>query len=186
MSHLLTRFFSLSTLRTVLIYALILTISGFLGNLWMTRDQASGFMPQIVTQDIAGHSVNLGYPRQPGESLQLPDNLEGKPLLVYFFAEWCPVCKFQNPVISAIQRDYPVIAISMQSGNAANVQRYLSEQDLDFRVVNDEDGRISRQLGVNGVPATFILNQQGRIKYSTRGYTTGPGLRSRLWLSSQS
>ncbi|MBC8211316.1 MAG: protein disulfide oxidoreductase [Gammaproteobacteria bacterium] len=186
MTKWLQTLFSRRGLKLLLVYGLIFVGSGFLGNLWMTRDQISGVLPQITSVDLSGTVVRLGYGSAPGEAIVLADaNLE-KPLLVYFFAEWCPICKLQNGAISDLQPDYSVLGIAMQSGNDASVKQYMADQDIGFRVINDETGQISRLFHVNGVPAAFIVNQNGLIQYSTRGYASELGLRSRLWLSDQS
>jgi peroxiredoxin len=156
---------TLARLRQLLVYLL-------LGNIWMTRNQYSGSIPQFYAEDLTGEKVSLRSP----ESRQ-------KPKILYFFADWCPICKIQHPVISNIGKDFDVYGIAMQSGDTANVKKYVQAQGLDFRVINDESGEISRMLGVNGVPATFIIDKTGQIKYSTRGYATELGLRSRIWLT---
>ena len=173
MKALVTRLFSRRSLKLLLVYALIFVGSAFLGNLWMTRDQISGPLPAFNAVDLSGDTVQF-------------DSISGKPLLLYFFAEWCPICKLQNPVISALRQDYAVLGVAMQSGDDAIVKQYMADQDIGFRVINDEDGQISRSFRVNGVPAAFIVNPDGLIQYSVRGYSSELGLRSRLWLSNQS
>lgn len=158
--------------RLLVVYSLIFLLSGFVGNIWMTRNQQSGQAPQVAAEDLSGHDVKLEF-NQP----------HSKPTLLYFFAEWCPICKVQHSVISKINKDYQVLGIAMQSGDKASVNEYVLKQGIDFTVVNDESGGISRSFGVNGVPAAFIINKKGQIKYSTRGYATEAGLRSRLWLA---
>ncbi len=162
-------------LRELAIYGLILLLAGFLGNLWMTRNQVTGEPPPL-----SGQIIEPAAGEYRGR-LDLAAN--EKPMLLYFFAEWCPVCKLQNPVIERIAADYPVIGVAMQSGSAEKLRRYLTERGLNIRVVNDPDGRISREWGVDGVPAAFVIGAEGEIAYSTRGYATEAGLRSRLWLA---
>ena len=114
--------------------------------------------------------------------LQNFDKLKS-PVLIYFFAEWCPICKVQHSVIENINEDYQVIGVAMQSGSLDIVKKYVNDNGITFNVVNDESGTISSDFGVNGVPASFIVDSQGIIQYSTRGYATEAGLRSRLWLA---
>ena len=71
----------------------------------------------------------------------------------------------------------------MQSGNPDEVARYFREQQLSFPVLNDADGRISAAWGVHAVPASFIIDRDGEIRFVEIGYTTGIGLRLRLWLA---
>ena len=137
----------------------------------MTRDQVEGRAPEISAQALDGSHY-----------LQKFTQFES-PVLIYFFAEWCPICKAQHSVIENISEDYPVIGVAMQSGSLDVVKKYVKDRGITFDVVNDESGKISSDFGVNGVPATFIVDTQGDIKFSTRGYATEAGLLSRLWLS---
>jgi hypothetical protein len=36
---------------------------------------------------------------------------------------------------------------------------------------------------VSAVPASFVLDRQGRVRFVTRGYTSGAGMRVRVWLA---
>jgi len=182
--------FSWRRVRLISIYVLIILVSSFIGNIWMTRDQASGHLSSVVFQDIDGANFNLDFNRAdnsaPSSAPVLADqpNLQGKPTLLYFFAEWCPICKVQHSVISSISQHVRVLGIAMQSGDDENVRKYVAKQGIDFKVINDENGAISRSLGVNGVPAAFIIDNTGQITFSTRGYTSTVGMLSRIWLSS--
>lgn len=172
MSKYLKSLFSLKRLQLLVVYASIFLLSGFVGNIWMTRNQQTGQIPDISAINLQGQPVNLGV-----------NHLKENPLLIYFFADWCPICKAQHSVISAIDEDYDVLGIAMQSGDIDNVGKYVADQNIGFSVINDENGNISRSFGVNGVPAAFIVDKTGDLKYSTRGYATEAGLRSRLWLA---
>ena len=50
-------------------------------------------------------------------------------------------------------------------------------------VINDPTGEIAADWGVMGVPASFVVDGSANIRFVTSGYTTGPGLRLRLWLA---
>jgi alkyl hydroperoxide reductase subunit AhpC len=50
-------------------------------------------------------------------------------------------------------------------------------------VVNDPEGALSRRYGVSAVPVTFVIDAGGKVRFVTRGYTSGLGLRLRLWLA---
>lgn len=158
--------------RTGLIYVIILLVASILGNWWLSRDQAGGQAPTIFGQNVDNgdwQTINV-------------TELDG-PVLVYFFADWCPICKVQHSVIESISEKYDVIAVAMQSGNLDNVRQYLKREQLDLPVLNDEQGSTSRDFGVNGVPASFIIDQHNEIRFSTRGYATEPGLLARLWMA---
>lgn len=105
------------------------------------------------------------------------------PRLVHFWASWCPLCRFEEGSIEAIGKDYEVITVAMQSGDAVEISRYLAERALELRVIADPNGDIARRWGVQAVPASFIIGSDGHIRFRRIGYTTGLGLRTRLWLT---
>jgi len=138
---------------------------------WQQRDMVRGAAPVL-------HGITLA-----GLPYALPTHPE-RPVLVHFWATWCPICRAEQDAIAAIAHDDPnVITIAMQSGRPEEVVRYMKEQGIDFRVVNDPEGGISSAWGVHAVPASFIIAPDGQIRFVEVGYTTGMGLRLRLWLA---
>jgi thiol-disulfide isomerase/thioredoxin len=105
-----------------------------------------------------------------------------KPILVHFWATWCPTCKFEAANIEKISKDYEVITIAIQSGSKEEIQKYLNDNNLTFKVVNDEDGVYSRKFNIEVFPTTLIFNKDKELKFSEVGYTTTAGLYSRMAL----
>ena len=138
---------------------------------WQQRDMSSGAAPALQGVTLAGQTYTL--PAHPGQ-----------PVMVYFWASWCGICRAQQGSIAAIADDNPnVITVAMQSGSPEKVARYMQEQGIGFPVVNDPDGSLARAWGVHAVPASFIIAPDGQIRFVEVGYTTGLGLRLRLWLA---
>ncbi|MBI1173926.1 MAG: redoxin family protein [Sideroxydans sp.] len=131
----------------------------------------SGMAPPLSGMQLNGSAYTL--PVRPAQ-----------PVLVHFWATWCPICRAEQGSIEAIAQDHPdTITVAMQSGSDAEVVRHLAEQGLHFPVVNDADGRLSAAWGVHAVPASFVISPDGQIRFVEVGYTTGAGLRLRLWLA---
>ncbi len=137
---------------------------------YTTRGTVSGPAPPIEAQTVDGGRVSLAA-------------LRGQPVMVHFWATWCPICRTEQGSVEAIARGHRVVTVAMQSGNAAAVRRYLREQDWKVPAVADEDGALSQAFGVRAVPATFFIDRQGQVRYVEVGYTTGVGMRLRLWLA---
>lgn len=68
----------------------------------------------------------------------------------------------------------------MQSGSAGDVRRHLRKESLAFPVINDAEAAIAAQWGVRAVPATFVVDTDGQVRFLGVGYSTGQGLRMRL------
>lgn len=150
-------------LEVLVILVIILAIRA-----WQTRSVVQGEAPVIIDQLISGEQVDLR-------------NYRGKPVLVYFWAEWCPVCKMVDGSVDAIARDYAVITISSWPESFEDVARYLQKQSLQMPVIVDIQGQWAAAYGIRGVPASFIIDSNGVIRFVESGYTTETGLRLRLW-----
>ena len=137
---------------------------------WMQRGMVDGVVPELEGRLLNNEHYSL-----------LTDNR--RPLLVHFWASWCPVCKLEQESIEAISDDHAVITIAMQSGEASEVAKYMQQEGLRFSVINDPNGMLSRRFGVRAVPSSFIVADNNTIVFRETGYTTGIGLRLRLWLA---
>lgn len=102
-------------------------------------------------------------------------------MAVYFWADWCPICRAQQGSIDDLGRDWPVLTVAMQSGDGAAVSRVLRERGLNWAAAVDADGRIAAQYGLHGVPALAIIDARGALRSMAVGYTTEAGMRARLW-----
>ena len=107
-----------------------------------------------------------------------------KPLLVNFWATWCPICALEEQNIENLSKDYEVITIATQSGSNKEIEAYLKDKNLSFKVVNDEDGVLSQKFNIKAFPTTFIYDKNQNLKFTEVGYTSTLGLKLRLWWSS--
>jgi peroxiredoxin len=138
---------------------------------WQHRDMVSGAAPALQGVTLTGQPYIL--PAHPAQ-----------PVLVHFWGTWCSICRAEQNSIVAIAHDHPnIITVAMQSGRPEEVARFMREQGIDFPVVNDPDGGLSNAWGVHAVPASFIIAPDGKVRFVEVGYTSGWGLRLRLWLA---
>jgi len=104
-----------------------------------------------------------------------------KPAIVYFWASWCGICRAMQSTVMAVAKDAPIISVAMQSGDAPTVGQYMIRQQFDVPTLVDRDGILANAYGVRGVPAVFVIDESGNIRYAAMGYTSELGLRLRLW-----
>ena len=157
--------------RWIIEITLILVVV-FAVRLWQQHDVVSGSAPNIRATMLNGENFNLYQDKNKDNS---------RPILVHFWASWCPVCKLEQSNIENISKKYSVITVAMQSGDNNEVLQFLKDEKLSFNVINDEQGTLSQAYGIKGVPVSFIINKENKIEFVEVGYTTELGLQMRLW-----
>ncbi len=154
-----------------IILQLALLVAVYLGLKTYTQRDLVQEIPPVINASLLS-----------GETFSLVTH-KGKPLLVYFWASWCPVCTFKEESIEAISKDYPVVTIAMQSGDKDVLRAYMRSKKLSFAVIEDNNSILANRFGIKAVPVSFILNDKGKIVFIESGYTSSWGLRFRLWLA---
>lgn len=139
-------------------------------SLWKSRNAFSGNLSGFHVQLINGDLFPLSQ-------------FTGEPVLLHFWATWCPVCALEDNSIQSISDDYPVVTVASWSEDQATVTDYLRENNLTFPVMLDNNGQVATSFGLKGVPSSFILSPDGDVRFVETGYTSEIGLRIRLWLA---
>ncbi|MFP4155688.1 MAG: TlpA family protein disulfide reductase [Halothiobacillaceae bacterium] len=118
-------------------------------------------------------------PPEPAPEYRLPDargpvhdaseNL-GRVTLVNFWATWCPSCVHEIPSMNRLQAGYDEDDFAIVSFNYKEDQEhvldFMAQIPVDFPVLLDIDGAVSDRWDVFAFPSSFILDAEGRIRYS--------------------
>ncbi|AUU03050.1 TPA: protein disulfide oxidoreductase [Raoultella planticola] len=119
-----------------------------------------------------------------GNVVDLHAMSQQRPLLIYVWATWCGVCRYTTPSVAALASNGGnVMTVALRSGDDATLSNWLAHKKMALPTVNDPDGGLSRQWGVQVTP-TLIVISRGEVKSVTTGWTSGWGMRLRLWLAS--
>ena len=114
-------------------------------------------------------------PPLPGRKEGLSnDALTGDVTLVNVFASWCGPCKLEHPLITRLAREQGVTVHAINhKDKAEDALAWLARNgDPYTRIGADLDGRVSIDWGVYGLPETFLVDRQGRIRFKHVGPLT--------------
>ncbi|MDO8454274.1 MAG: redoxin domain-containing protein [Sulfurimonas sp.] len=105
-----------------------------------------------------------------------------KPLLIHFWASWCPTCKLEASNIDFISKKFEVVTIAVKSGSDDEVEEFLAANNLTFNVANDDSGFFAKKFNISVFPTTLIYDKDRNLIFSEVGYTSTVGLYLRmLW-----
>jgi thiol-disulfide isomerase/thioredoxin len=142
---------------------------------WRTFHQLALPTPALVGVAVDGRPVDLA------QSVQAAN---GKPVMVVFWATWCPECVAEEDEIRSIARDYEVLAVAWRSEGNKAIAKYMAEHKLGYPSLNDVDGKIAETWDIRGVPTHFIVGRDGKTRYRIDGSRSEWKQRARLWWAS--
>ncbi len=111
--------------------------------------------------------------------MDLDDNIHtlkkyaGQPLIVNFWATWCPPCREEMPSMERAWQTIEQEGIAMIGINVGEdfdtVFGFTSEIDLSFPLLLDTDGKATEAWPIRGLPTTYVINPKGEIIYEVIG-----------------
>lgn len=134
----------------------------------------------LVLAAIAGtglRAVQFGSP-PPDFAVPSPhgsvaiSRLVGKPLVINFWASWCPPCTNELPYFARLQSQYGdrvrIITVDWDEDPAV-AAAYLRARHLVLPLVSDERSKIYAAYSLSEVPDTIVLDAQGNVAYVSVG-----------------
>ncbi|GAK57632.1 thiol-disulfide oxidoreductase resA [Candidatus Vecturithrix granuli] len=129
----------------------------------LSAPQMKLLSPEMRTQK----QKDFTLPTLHGDLVRLAD-FRGNVVLLNVFATWCHPCRDEIPSLEALfqayqSRGFVVLGVSTDTNGEKVLPPFIKEYALTFPIVVDTDKQVSQQYGVRGIPATFLLDQHGRI-----------------------
>ncbi len=154
--------------KETLIFIIVMSIFANIISFYKSGDLNKEALPSLNVTLLDNSNYNLTA------------NKNSKPLLVHFWATWCPTCSLEAANIESISKDYEVITIAVKSDRDKIID-YVLANDLNFKVVNDNEGLLARKFNISAYPTTFIYDKNAELVFSEVGYTSTFGLWLRMW-----
>jgi cytochrome c biogenesis protein CcmG/thiol:disulfide interchange protein DsbE len=115
-------------------------------------------------------------PRLGHDELAFPAQTAGQVVAIRFWADWCPFCESEMAQLEPLYRRYReqglrILAINVRQ-DPDTAQRFVAKLGTSYETLLDSDGRVARAYGVLGLPTTFFIDRQGRLRGKIIGEST--------------
>ncbi|MBX3001756.1 MAG: TlpA family protein disulfide reductase [Caldilineaceae bacterium] len=145
------------------------------GLIWMNQDSAAPAVSDSAEMNGATIAARVGsiapdfsLVTLTGEQVHLSD-FQGKPVILNFWATWCPPCREEMPALEAIWQQYgagDVVVLGVDQGESvAVVERFIHERvGTTFPILMDSNHAVGNSYFVRSLPTTFFIDRNGFIQ----------------------
>ena len=121
----------------------------------------------FTLMDLEGNEVSL-------------KQFEGKPVVLNFWATWCPPCRNEMPEFNELDKQFKetkeavLLMVNMTDGRRetkATVQNFIKKNKFGMKVLLDTEGTASQLYNIRYLPTTYIINSKGVVSATLTGGT---------------
>lgn len=159
---------SITTRRKIIAFAVMgIIVFGFFGLLALGLINKSPVTGKSGLTRVGKAAPDIKMPLIDGGEFRMSE-YAGRPMIVNFWASWCPPCRDESPGFERTWRRFSdsgflLIGVDIQD-TVEDGQAYIREFDLTFPNGIDLDGKITVDYGVIGLPVTFFIGADGIVK----------------------
>jgi len=111
--------------------------------------------PDFTLRDLSGKDVTLS-------------SFKGKTVVLNFWATWCPYCRHERKSLKSLyekyrDKDLVIIAVAIDR-SSSTVKKFMEQHPAPHIVLTDPEGTGAAPYNVMGVPTTFIIDRNGKVK----------------------
>lgn len=143
--------------------------------IWFTRvDPAEASTDPISAPQMGFIAPDFTLPTFEGRTVTL-SHYQGSPILINFWASWCPPCRAEMPDLQVIYDRYKKQGVTILAVNATNkdnpseVGRFVKEFNLTFPILMDTSGAVGDMYHLRSLPTTFFIDRDGLIQHMIIG-----------------
>lgn len=168
-----------TTLLPVLIFVVL---AGFFGYrlLLIDKGDAPNMIPSVmIDKPVPAFDLPPLSDAKPG--LKVAD-LQGKVTLINFFASWCVPCRAEHPLLMELAKTGKVALVGINyKDKPEDATAWLNRLgDPYAALAADRDGRTGIDFGVYGVPESYLIDKNGRIRFKQTGPFTPEDITGKL------
>lgn len=116
-----------------------------------------------------------------GNTYTLSDLKGDKPVLVNFWASWCPPCKAEAPDLVQLYKKYgnqmDIYAVNLTTSDSVEgAQQFAADYEFEFPVLLDDKGEVGKIYQVLTIPTSYFIDRNGIVQHKMVGVTSPDNL----------
>src|SRR4051812_23404998 len=147
----------------------------FVGALTLAACSKQGGDAQVSERvEVGAPAPAYSAKTMTGEAVSLA-SLRPKVVLMNVWATWCGPCRKEIPDLIALNAKYKdrglrVVGISVDAdGSDDAIRKFVADFRMDYTIWKDPDDRVQTTFLMSGVPATFLVDKSGVLRWKTTG-----------------
>jgi len=150
------------------VVALVVLMTGAASTVRSSADAAcSAMRPNPLSASLRSLQADFTLPGLDGKMVSLRQ-LRGRPVLVSFFATWCPPCVEEAPSLEALARrvgDKATVLVVSVDEDLEALRKFYAKGSAAI-VVRDESRKVPESFGTSKFPESFLLDAGGKVRYA--------------------
>jgi peroxiredoxin len=130
--------------------------------------------PALLWGQLSGKAPNFSLKTSDGKTVELK-KLQGKVVVVNFWATWCGPCKAEIPGFLDVYKQYKakgleIVGISLDEPGWKVVKPFMDAYKITYPIVIGDGSLAQAYGGIEGIPTSFIVDKKGNIVKQHVGY----------------
>jgi peroxiredoxin len=139
----------------------------------LSTQTAEAFEPWPVEPLIGNSAPDFSLEDLNGKSVSLT-SFRGKPVLLNFWATWCPYCRKERPHLDNLYKEYSnknliIISIAIDR-SLEKLKKFMENKSAQYVLLYDGQSRVASAYNVAGLPTSFLIDRNGIIKRKFTGF----------------
>lgn len=137
-------------------------------------------VPALANLAAGTKAPDFTLPTAAGKTFKMSDSFKapGKVVVLDIWATWCPPCRAEIPYLIDLQNKFKnknvlIVGVALDQGKTT-VTDFIAKQKINYTILLDPNGnKLATPYKIEGIPATYIIDKTGVIRYVHSGFPTG-------------